>query len=503
MSGLQVRGVTKTFGDTHALEDVSFHVAPGEVVALIGENGAGKTTLLRVVSGFLEPDAGDVLVDGAAVRLRGPRQAAALGIGMVHQHFLLIPELTVAENVVLGREPGNGLLLDRAAAAAQVLECAERFGLEVDPAARVADLGVAAQQRVELLKVLLRGARYLLLDEPTGLLPPAGVRDLLALVERLASEGCGVVLVTHRLREVFAACSRATVLRRGRVTGDREVASTDEPALARLMVGEDLAAAAVVERSTDIGAALLRVSGLCVDGRGERRAVDSASLTVHAGEIVGLAGVAGSGQLELMEALAGVRAAASGSVSVAGVDLDSLDVAERRAAGLAYVPEDRLHDGLVGTLSVSENLVLGASPERGFVSRGWLVRERVRSEGDEVVAAHDVRPADADIPCASLSGGNQQKVLLARELRSRPKVLLAAEPARGLDFLATAAVHARLRELADGGGGVLFAGTDLPELLEVCDRIVVMFAGGIAGEVRPGADAEERIGLLMAGSAAP
>jgi simple sugar transport system ATP-binding protein len=394
------------------------------------------------------------------------------------------------------------VLLDRAAAAAEVRACAERFGLDVDPDARVADLGVAAQQRVELLKVLLRGARYLLLDEPTGLLPPAGVRDLFALVRRLADEGCGVVLVTHRLREVFAVCSRATVLRHGRLTGDRDVAATDETELARLMIGEDLAAAAPVERDDSVGDTLLQVSGLCVDGRGERRAVDAADLSVRAGEIVGLAGVSGSGQLELMEAIAGVREAASGAAFLAGVDLESLDVSERRAAGLAYVPEDRLHDGLVGALSVSENLVLGASGSRGFVSRGWLVRERVQAEGDEVVASHDVRPPDADVPCAALSGGNQQKVLLARELRSRPKVLLAAEPARGLDFLATAAVHARLWELADAGGGVLFAGTDLPELLEVCDRILVMFAGSIAGEVRPGDDAEERIGLLMAGSTA-
>ncbi len=499
MSGLEVRGVTKTFGQTHALEDVSFRVARGEIVGLIGENGAGKTTLLRIVSGFLRPDAGDVLVDGSAVRLRGPRDAASVGVGMVHQHFLLIPELTVAENVVLGREPGRGALFDRGAAAREVRACAARFGLDVDPTARVGDLGVAAQQRVELLKVLVRGARYLLLDEPTGLLPPMAVRDLFALVRRLASEGCGVVLVTHRLREVFAVCGRATVLRRGRVSGERDVAASDEAGLAHLMIGDDLASPPATGRGGPCGAPLLRVASLTVAGRGGRAAVDAASLTVHAGEIVGLAGVAGSGQRELLEALSGVRSAVAGTVALCGVSLLPMDVAARRAAGIAYVPEDRLHDGLVSALTVSENLVLGAAPDRGFASRGWLVRERVHREGEQAVAAHDVRPADADAPCASLSGGNQQKVLLARELRSRPKVLLAAEPARGLDLLATAAVHARLRDLADAGGGVLFAGTDLPELLDVCDRVLVMFAGGIAGEVRPGRDAEERIGLLMTG----
>jgi simple sugar transport system ATP-binding protein len=498
VSGLAVRGVTKTFGATRALDDVSFHVEPGEIVALIGENGAGKTTLLRVVSGFHRADAGEVLVDGAPVVLRGPRDAAALGIGMVHQHFLLIPELTVAENVVLGRETGSGPLLDLAAAADEVRACAQRFGLDVDPLAKVGELGVAAQQRVELLKVLVRGARTLLLDEPTGLLPPAAVRDLFTLVERLASEGCGVVLVTHRLREVFAVCRRATVLRRGQVTGDRPVATTDARTLARLMVGEDLD---TVERGPprQPGEPLLRVDGVTVVGRGDRPAVDDVSLQLCAGEIVGIAGVTGSGQLELLEAVAGVRPVASGGLSLAGVELGPLDVSARRDAGLSYVPEDRVHDGLVGALTVSENLVLGARSDRGFASCGWLARDRVRAEGDEAVAGHDVRPPDADLLCSALSGGNQQKVLLARELRQRPKVLLAAEPARGLDFRATEAVHGRLRALADDGGGVLFAGTDLPELLEVCDRILVMFSGRIVGEVTPGEDAEERIGLLMAG----
>jgi len=397
MSGLHVRGVTKAFGAEKALDDVSFRVEAGEIVGLIGENGAGKTTLLRVVSGFLQPSAGDVLIDGAPVVLRGPRDATALGVGMVHQHFLLIPELTVAENVVLGREPGAGPLLDLGAAAVEVRACAERFGLDVDPGARVADLGVAAQQHVELLKVLVRGARFLLLDEPTGLLPPAGVRDLFGLVERLASEGCGVVLVTHRLREVFAVCRRATVLRRGRVAGDVAVAETDRGALARMMIGDDL----VTEETLADGPSqrqetLLDVSELSVTGRvgrGRRRgwaAVDRVSFQLGSGEIVGLAGVSGSGQIELLEAVAGVRAAASGTIRLGGREITRTTVSARRRAGLGYVAEDRVRDGLVGALTVEENLVLAASAERGFDSGPWLRSDRVRAEADDVVVAYDV-----------------------------------------------------------------------------------------------------------------
>ncbi len=488
------------FGTKTALADVAFHVAPGEIVALIGENGAGKTTLLRVVSGFLRPSAGDVLIDGVPVALRGPRAASARGVGMVHQHFLLIPELTVAENVVLGREPGAGPLLDLAAAAEEIRACAERFGLDVDPHARVADLGVAAQQRVELLKVLVRGARFLLLDEPTGLLPPAGVRDLFALMERLAGEGCGVALVTHRLREVFAVCTRATVLRHGHVVGDEMLAGTDQAKLARMMIGDDLVPEDTLA-DTPSGAreTLLHVKDLTVAGRGERAAVERVSFEIASGEVVGLAGVAGSGQRELFDAIAGVRPAVHGSIRLAGTVLDDLGVAERRRAGLGYVPEDRLDDGLVGALTVEENLVLGASPERGFDSGPWLIRDRVRAEAAEVVTSHDVRPPDPELLACALSGGNQQKVLLAREMRAKPTVLLAAEPARGLDFRATASVHARLRHLATTGHGVLVSGTDLPELLEICDRILVMFSGRIAGEVLPGETDEEQIGLLMSG----
>ncbi|MCE9634947.1 MAG: ABC transporter ATP-binding protein [Planctomycetes bacterium] len=505
MTSLAAVAVSKSFGAKRALDDVSFAVEAGEIVALVGENGAGKSTLLKVVSGFLRPDSGEVRIDGKSVQMRGPRDAAARGIGLVHQHFMLIPELTVAENVVLGREPGAGLLLDIAAAEREVQDCAERFGLALDPSARVGDLGVAQQQRVELLKVLVRGARVLLLDEPTGLLPPSGVKDLFALVRRLAAEGCGVVLVTHKLREVTDVCSRAAVLRQGRLAGERRItgdASAVETDLARLMVGDDLdlRRRATAPRGAARGAALVEVESLTVAGPGGRALVDGATFSLRAGEVTGLAGVAGNGQVELLEAIAGVRPCAAAKLMVAGADLRRLGVAARRRAGVGYVPEDRLRDGLAPELSVAENVVLPSTRRWARAMSGWLDRAGIRKAGEEAVAQHDVRPPDPSAAVGGLSGGNQQKVLLARELRARPKLLLAAEPAHGLDFRATEAVHRNLRAAADAGGAVLVASTDLAELLALCDRIVVVCGGRITGEVDPRATSEDELGLLMAGA---
>lgn len=505
-AGLSLAGVGKTFGAKTALADASFHVAPGEIVGLLGENGAGKSTLLKIASGFLAPSSGEVRIGGERVALRGPRDAAARGIGLVHQHFLLIPELTVAENVVLGREPGAGPILDRAAAEREVAECAARFGLELDPAAKVADLGVAAQQRVELVKVLVRGAKILLLDEPTGLLPPQGVRDLFALVRRLAREGCGVVLVTHRLREVREVCDRAVVLRHGRVVGERRVEGTSEAELARLMVGgETDGAPGASSARAAAGATLLDVRDLVVAPpadapRGARAVVDHVSIALRAGEIVGLAGVAGNGQTEILEAIAGVRRASAAAVTLGGADLRERSVRGRRLAGLGYVPEDRARDGLAAELSVAENVVLPTTRAWARALSGWLDRAGIRRAGDEVVREHDVRPPDASLAAGALSGGNQQKVLVARELRGAPQVLLAAEPARGLDFKATDAVHARLRSVAARGGAVLVASTDLAELLALCDRVLVVFAGRIVGDVDPRHTSEDELGLLMAGA---
>lgn len=501
MTELAATGVTKRFGAKSALDGVSFRVAGGEIVGLLGENGAGKSTLLKVVSGFLRPDEGTVSVDGAAVRLDGPRQASSLGIGLVHQHFLLIPELTVAENVVLGREPGAGPVLDRDAAAAEVRACAERFGLDLDPHAKVGDLGVAAQQRVELAKVLVRGARILLLDEPTGLLPPGGVRDLFALMRRLAREGCGVVLVTHRLREVREVCDRAVVLRHGKLVGERPVRTTADTEIARMMVGEDMDLARTARPAGEAGAVLLDVGDLVVPSLRGKAVVDGVSFRLHAGEVVGLAGVAGSGQTEILEAVAGVRPCVASRVALGGADLRAMTVGARRRAGLGYVPEDRGRDGLAPELSVSENVVLPATRRWARAMSGWLDRAGMRKAGAEAVAKHDVRPPDPDASVGGLSGGNQQKVLLAREIRERPKVLLAGEPARGLDFKATDAVHRHLRDVAAHGGAVLVASTDLAELLQICDRILVVFAGRISGTVRPSATSEDELGMLITGAA--
>ncbi|MCG3133270.1 MAG: Ribose import ATP-binding protein RbsA [Planctomycetes bacterium] len=501
MTELAATGVVKRFGAKAALDGVSFRVGGGEIVGLLGENGAGKSTLLKIVSGFRRPDAGTVSIDGRDVRLDGPRHASSLGIGLVHQHFLLIPELTVAENVVLGREPGPGLALDLRAAEDEVRACAARFGLEIDPRAKVGDLGVAAQQRVELAKVLVRGARILLLDEPTGLLPPSGVRDLFALLRRLAAEGCGIALVTHRLREVREVCGRAVVLRQGKLVGERDVRATADTEIARMMVGEDMDLAKRARGPVGGGSPLLEVEGLVVASARGKPVVDGVGFTLHAGEVVGLAGVAGSGQTELLEALAGVRPCVASRIALGGTDLRAMPVSARRRAGVGYVPEDRGRDGLVPELSVSENVVLPATRRWARAVSGWLDRGGIRRAGAEAVARHDVRPPDPDAAVGGLSGGNQQKVLLAREIRERPKVLLAGEPARGLDFKATDAVHAHLRAVATEGGAVLVSSTDLAELLHVCDRILVVFAGRIAGVVRPEATSEDELGLLITGAA--
>lgn len=501
--GLGTRGLVRRFGPKTVLDQVAFHVGPGEVVGLLGENGAGKTTLLRIVSGFLAPSEGTVELDGHATRFRGPRAAAAAGIGMVHQHFLLIPELTVAENVLLGREPTRlGVAFDREAARAEVADCAARFGLDLEPDAKVGDLDVSARQRVELVKVLVRGTKYLLLDEPTGLLPPSGVRDLFALVERLAAEGCGVVLVTHRLPEVFAVCSKAHVLRRGRVVADQIVADTNERELARAMIGEDLDRGDEARAPAETGEVLLSADGVGVDRATGGAAVRSVSLQLRAGEVVGLAGVSGSGQRELLEALAGVRPVSSGDVRFQGGSVAQLSCGRRRRSGMGYAPADRLHEGLVSDLTVAENLVLTASEDEGHWRRGWLALERIAETALAAIRRHDVRPPDPEALAGALSGGNQQKVLLARELSRNPRVLLADEPARGLDFRAAAAVHSELRTVASEGGAVLFASTDLPELLEHCDRVLVMYGGAIAGEVDPRTATEDEIGLLMTGGGA-
>ena len=510
---IALRGITVDFGTVRALDGVGLTLSPGERHAVVGENGAGKSTLMKVLFGLLRPDTGSVRIGGVEQRLSSPQQAIALGIGMVHQHFELIPPFTVAENVVLGAEPARGALLDDRAAEAAVRALAAESGLPIDPAARVESLSVAAQQRVEILKALYRRARVLILDEPTAVLAPSEARDLWAATERLSRAGTTVVFITHKLDEVMAHADTVTVLRRGKHILTTPRADTDPAKLAAAMVGSAATAAEeaapvspIVSRTSGDGAPatpVLSVSGLTVRGRRGEVAVDGASFEARAGEILGLAGVDGSGQVDLIEAIVGLRAAATTAdrMELAGIDLRPLSVAARRAAGIGYVPEDRHHRALVLSFTVEENAILGRHRDSAFEQRGWLRGGVIREFLAEKAGGFDVRGAVAGVPARALSGGNQQKLVMSRELSRAPKLLLASQPTRGLDFAASAFVHDALRVERDRGAAVIVQSLDLAEVLALADRVAVMLGGRIVAVLSRAEATEARVGALMTGAA--
>jgi len=494
---LELREVTKTFGSVVANDRVSLDVRRGEVLGLLGENGAGKSTLMKVLYGLYRADSGELRVDGEPVSITSPRDAVRLGIGMVHQHFLLVPPLTVAENVVLGAEPG-GLALDRRGAERRVAELAERYGLAVDPRARVDDLSVGVQQRVEILKALYRDARILVLDEPTAVLTPQEAHDLFSTLRTFVDQGLSVILITHKLGELLAVADRVTVIRDGRVVDTVPASGTSEARLAQLMVGREVVLR-VHKPAVTPGPVRLEARDLRVAGVGGREAVRGVSLAVHGGEILAVAGVDGNGQVELAEALAGTRLPSSGAVEMDGSDVTRLDAAARRGRGLAYIPEDRSSKGLVADFSVADNLVLKSFDEAPFARRGWLQRPQIRRHAAERVAAFDVRPRDVDARAGSLSGGNQQKAIVARELGGDPGVVIAAQPTRGVDVGAIEFIHARLLEQRAAGSAILLLSLELDEVRALADRIVVIAAGAIVGEVDPADASDELLGLWMAG----
>jgi general nucleoside transport system ATP-binding protein len=493
---LELRGVTKRFGDLVANDGVDFDVRRGEVHALLGENGAGKTTVMRIAYGLTSADAGEIRVDGNALAVHSPRDAIRAGIGMVTQHFALVAPMTVAENLALGRS--RGLRLDLADARRRGASAAERFGIRVDPAARVADLSVGQQQRVEILKALSRDCRILILDEPTAVLVPAEVEALFTTLRSLVADGLAVVFISHKLGEVRAICDRVTVLRRGRVV-DTVPGSTDERELARLMVGRP---AFGVERGTDTDAAqgdsALVIDGLHAGGTGGVPVLADVALMVHAGEIVGVAGVSGNGQTELVEVLSGMRRPTSGSIRIDGRELAGADPTRMMRAGVGRIPEDR-HASLIDDLSVAYNLVLERLDE--FRRGGRLDEAAIRSHAEELIARFDVR-AGPDDPVGTLSGGNVQKVLLARVLARDPRVIVVSQPTRGLDVGATEYVRGQLLERRAAGAAILLVSEDLDELLALADRLVVFYEGRIVGEMPVAAADAERLSMLMAGRAA-
>ena len=496
---VSLRGITRRFGPVVANDGVSLDLAPGEIHALVGENGAGKSTLMRVLYGLLQPDAGTIEVDGRPVRLQHPADAMRLGLGMVHQHFMLVDTLTVAENVVLGREPRRALGgLDRAAAEREVAALAERHRLPVEPRARVGGLAVGVQQRVEILKALHHGARVLILDEPTAVLAPHEVDELFQVLRALNAAGTSIVLITHKLAEVKALARRVTVMRDGRVVGGGETAALTVAAIAEMMVGRP--PAGLHERAAKpAGSPLLEVRAL--EALDDRRlpALRSVSLTVSSGEILGIAGVEGNGQRELAECIAGLRAPTGGAIVIAGRSLVGRSPREHFAAGLAHIPSDRLHHGLVPGMTLAENLVLGRHREPALGRGALLSRRAVAARAATLLAEYDVRPPDLGLLAGQLSGGNQQKLIAARELTRGARVLLAAHPTRGVDLGAAEAIHHRMLAERDAGRAVLLISSDLAEILALSDRVAVMYEGRITHETRPAETDERTLGLHMTG----
>jgi len=496
---LELKGITKRFPGVVANDGIDLAVGDGEIHALLGENGAGKTTLMNVLYGLYHADEGEIVIDGQPVRFASPGDAIAAGIGMVHQHFMLIPVFTVAENVVLGVEPTRRLgLLDRARARREVRQLSERFGLAVDPDAMVEDLPVGVQQRVEIIKALLREARLLILDEPTAVLTPQETDDLFAVMRSLQKSGHSILFITHKLKEVLPVADRITVLRNGRVVGSTVPDQTGEQELASMMVGRSVLLR-VSKGEARPGPVVLEVDGLTVlDDRGHV-AVDDLSLQVREGEIVALAGVQGNGQTELVEALTGLAPAVAGTVRVGGRALGRASPRAVLRAGLAHVPEDRVKDGLIATFSVAENLVLNTYDVAPFARGPMMDLRAVQASAKERVREFDIRTPSVDVAVKNLSGGNQQKVIIARELSRPIRLLIASQPTRGLDVGSIEYVHRRIVEARDQGDAVLIVSSELDEVLALADRIAVMFRGRIVGERPAGADRDE-IGLLMAGS---
>jgi len=499
---IELRNITKRFGDVLANDRVSFTVGPGTIHAIIGENGAGKSTAMRIAYGFYTSDDGEILIDGQAREIRTPHDAIALGVGMVHQHFMLVEPMTVAENIVLGAEPGSAISLDLREAADEIRKLSDEFKLFVDPNATIESLSVGQQQRVELLKALYRHAQLLILDEPTAVLTPQEVEEFFAILRRMREQGKTIVIITHKLSEVLAISDNVTVMRDGRVVGDLKTPATNAAELARLMVGREVLLR-VEKPDAKAGAAILGARDLSIVGRDGSKRVDGVSFEVRAGEIVGIAGVEGNGQTELIEALAGLIPGShmSGEITFQGRDITRLDARKRKELGIAHVPEDRHRRGLLLDFSLAENTILGVHYRKPAVSsNGVLLDERgIQRRAEQVIRDFDVRPPNPMLPARSLSGGNQQKLIIGREFELPPKLLLVSQPTRGVDIGAIEFIHRKIVAMRDGGCAVLLVSAELEEVTALADRLLVIHKGQIVGEVDPKVATSEEIGLMMTG----
>jgi len=497
---IELVAINKRFGEVHANKDVSFRVERGTIHGIVGENGAGKSTLMSILYGFYEADSGEVRVNGSPIAIRTPNDAISAGIGMVHQHFMLVEPLTVVENVMLGAEGGAMLRAGEAKVRAELARLSRDYGLAIDVDATVGDLSVGLQQRVEILKALYRGAEILILDEPTAVLTPPEADALFDLLRSLKEQGKTVILITHKLREIMAVTDRVSVMRRGEMVATVETAGTSPPELAELMVGRRVLLR--VEKSEKApGAPVLEVENLSViDSRGVLR-VANASLTVRAGEIVGIAGVAGNGQSELLEAVAGMRRPILGAIRLQGREISPGEHNPHlmRELGLLHVPEDRLRMGLVPAFPAFESAVLGFSHEAGLGRGPILSHDSMIADLATKMERYDVRPPAPRLKTSKFSGGNQQKIVLAREIERQPKVLLVGQPTRGVDIGAIEFIHRRLIALRDAGVGILLVSVELDEIMNLSDRILTMCGGKFTGERKASETNEQDLGLLMAG----
>ncbi|WP_319411907.1 ABC transporter ATP-binding protein [uncultured Cohaesibacter sp.] len=490
---LQVKSLSKSFGAVRANHDVSFSVDAGELLCLFGENGAGKSTLSACLTGLYRPDGGEILLEGAPLRLTSAADAIRHGIGLVHQHFVLVPDFTVLENIVVGSE--TGLLVDFARAEARLRQICENYGIEIDPNARVADLSVGEQQWAELLKALYFDAKLLILDEPTATLDVEGSKKLFRIIDKLKADGVALILITHFLEEVMQA-DRVAVLRQGELVGIKQSAETSPEELTRMMVGRDLEHQQ--RQAMTLGAPRLQLDGVTIQGAGDRPDLDGISLTVHEGEIFGIAGVAGNGQRPLMEVIAGVRQPSSGTISLDGTRINDKGAHAIQKMGLGHIPEDRFAEGLVRDFSIEENLILGE--HRGAFARGGLLNFRKMAENARrMIADFSISAPSGETLVGNLSGGNAQRVILAREMQLAHKVLLANQPTRGLDVGVIDYIHKCLFAKKAEGVAVLIASSELEDLMTLCDRIGVLFQGRLMGIVDARQTNLEEIGLLMAG----
>ena len=500
---VDMRGITKQFPGVLANNHVDFSVRPGEIHALVGENGAGKSTLMNILYGLFPPDSGEIHINGKQAHIGGPRDAIALGIGMVHQHFMLIPVFSVGENIMLGREPVTGPdFYDRGRARTAINELAKRYGLALNPDARMGDLPVGLQQRAEIVKVLYRGASILILDEPTGVLTPQETKELFVVLRDLVKSGKTIIFISHKLKEVLEISDRITVMRRGKVVGHLTTKQTNEEEIATMMVGREVLLR-VDKKPAKPGAVVMQVENISANTDRGVPALNGVSFELRQGEILGIAGVEGNGQSELMEVLAGTRHVTGGRVLLGGRDITTYDARTERDAGVAFIPEDRRGTGLVLSFSIAENSILGRERSPTFSWNEFVLKlVAIKEWARRLVKEFDIRTPSIDVAARNLSGGNQQKVIVAREMGSKPKVLLAAQPTRGVDIGAIEFIHRRIVQERDEGTAVLLVSAELDEVRSLSDRIAVMYEGRIVSIEPPDAP-EERLGLLMTGGGAP